>query len=559
VFAAQKICYLGPMRRDFDLSLGGLSYKLFRDFWPHFIGAFICLYGTHYVQSYLPFMAKEVADKMLSFGAEVALDQFVYLGLGIIFFRTFSRLLFFYPARIMQKELRLELLERLEKAPPSRYQSFNPGQLFQVMGDDIEQVRALFGFAYMQIGNVVIALAVLLPRLAAFNSELLITLIPMVVSFIIFSLSTAATKNTFKLNQEAAGELQNYIIESYKGKKTIKNYQAEKKFLNLFSTYSGKELNFFYKTGKTIAWTMPLIALGVGVSFAWGAYLIELRGMGANALILFSGFIFLFLEPLSFVSWIGVVFSRSFASWQRIKRLCRVLDEPSIIEKEIWADNSQASSIILPFWSKRIEFKPFASDKTYALIGETGCGKSELLYKLADYYSFKGIDLSLVGQSPYLFNDNILRNIFLGREETHLEREQAFELLCLFELDVLEKNRDNLFAIEVGEHGKELSGGQMKRLALIRSLFSSSSVILWDDPFSSIDLLLERQIVERLKSLDVLKDKTLVYTTHRLSSFKFCDFGYFLNKDLGIVEEGKCSDLLKDSSKVYEFFKKQMA
>ncbi len=548
------------MKRDLDLTLTGLSLKLFVSYMPYYLGAFLCLYGTHYVQSNLPFLAKEVADKMLDTTTPIALSQFIYLGLGIIFFRTFSRLLFFYPARVLQKNLRLELLDRLEQAAPSRYQNFSSGQLFQIMGDDIEQIRALLGFAYMQIGNVAIALLVLLPKLAGFHLELLVTLIPMVIAFLLFSFATAATKNIFKLNQEAAGDLQNYIIESYKGKKTIKNYQSEKKFLDLFSFYSNRELNFFYQTGRTIAWTMPLIALGVGLSFAWGAAIISEKNLGANALILFSGFIFLFLEPLSFVSWIGVVFSRSLASWQRIKKLCQSLETKSQQEIEVMSlNNSNSNNIVIPFWQSNLDFPSFTPGRSYSIIGETGCGKSEILYKLADFYKLKNETLSLVGQAPYLFNDSILRNIFLGRAESEEEKKLAYELLCLFELDALEKRKDQLLSIEVGEHGKELSGGQMKRLALIRSLFSNSNILLWDDPFSSIDLILEKQIMERLRGLGFLKDKILIYTTHRLSSFKFSDEAYFIHKDQGMMEQGKTAELLKEERKVYEFFKKQMA
>ena len=54
--------------------------------------------------------------------------------------------------------------------------------------------------------------------------------------------------------------------------------------------------------------------------------------------------------------------------------------------------------------------------------------------------------------------------------------------------------------MEIGENGKRLSGGQSKRLCLIRSIMSEAEFLVWDDPFSAVDLILEREIISILKT-----------------------------------------------------------
>jgi len=112
--------------------------------------------------------------------------------------------------------------------------------------------------------------------------------------------------------------------------------------------------------------------------------------------------------------------------------------------------------------------------------------------------------------------------------------------------------------LEVGENGKRLSGGQAKRLCLVRSLLSEAQILIWDDPFSSGDLLLEKEIILKLKKSEVMKDKTVILTSHRLSTVRNSDELFYLDREVGIIEQGPVEQILKEQSKTYEYFQKQM-
>ncbi|MDC0253736.1 ABC transporter ATP-binding protein/permease [Bacteriovoracales bacterium] len=548
--------------------IGKVLTQQFRNFWPYYIGALIMLYFTHSISSELPFMAKELADLVSEKGGATPTSTFFWVALGIITFRTSSRLLFFYPARVFEKNMRMDILKRIENCPPQRYRNYSSGQLFQVLYTDIEQMRAFVGFALLQVGNITFALLVLIPKIYQYSSDLVWAIIPMFVSSALFTFFVGKTRHHHRKALDYQGDVQNFIMEVYEGKKTIKNYHAEKSFLGLFKEKSFKELYSSYKAGVAISFSVPLVPFGVGISFIWGAYIIFSQGLGATSLVLFSGFAFLFLEPLHFISWIGIVFVSSFAAWGRIGELIRDLEKESEEEKFLIEQNESGQTEGRPwkkgffsvnFWEERLSFNVETHQWT-ALIGNTGCGKSVVLFQLAHVLRNKGEKISLVAQGPYIYNDSLESNIFLGKTASESQKDEAYELLKLFSLDFLSSDRDSLLALEVGEHGKRLSGGQAKRLCLVRSLLGGADWFIWDDPFSSIDVLLEKEIVEKLKALPKLKKKTFILSTHRASTVRFCQDLIFFEKKVGIVEKGETEDLLGlgSKSKTYEYFEKQL-
>lgn len=546
-------------KKRLDKTFKELIVSQFNEFKLYYLLGVACLIITHKIQSQLPFMAKELADLVSKNINELHPFNFFWLALGIIVFRTTSRILFFYPARLLQKYLRIELMEKIESAPPVRFRHLSSGQLFQYLTGDIDQIRALIGFVGLQGGNFIIAMAILIPKIIAFNSHLLLALTPMLVSFIIFTWIVSKNRIYFKKTQDMQGEVQNLIMETYSGKRTIKNFHAEESFTSLFAEKSLKELYYFYKSSLGISITLPLITLGIGLSMLWGATIIRQQHLGASTLILFSGFIFLLMEPMGYLSWVGVVVSRSNASWNRLKDLDSVLITILEHEKDLEARNQHTKNLQfnLPYWDSELNIN-FVPGKWNVLIAKTGHGKSELLFKIAEVMRKRGENISLVAQDPYIYNDTVERNIFLGRNPSEREREHAKETLRILGLDYLEPNLEKLMGLEVGENGKRLSGGQMKRLCLVRSIMSEADILIWDDPFSSVDLILEKSIIQDLRSHEVLKNKTIILTSHRLSTVRNSEFLIFIDKEEGIVEEGTVAELLKQNSKTHEYFQKQM-
>ena len=531
--------------------------QLFR-FFPWYLIAISSLWATHYIQSFLPFYAKELTELIQKGTENFSLSKFLWIAVGIVIFRTSSRFFFFYPARVLEKDIRVDLLERLENISPLRYKNFSPGQLLQIIFGDTEQIRALVGFAFLQVGNMAIALLVLIPKIMEFNSQLVWALLPMMMCSLIFIFLVVKARVFLRKTQDTQGDVQDIIMETYSGKKTVKNFHAEKSFMNLFENKSKEELNHFHRAGKLTSLAVPLIPLGVGLSLLYGGYILHSENSGAGSLVLFSAFVFLFLEPLMFLSWIGIVISRSIASWDRIKEIISCLKHEN--EEEKFLDkfnpdcmNEDHLDVTLKFWNKSISAK-MNKFKWTILIGKTGCGKSTLLLQMASVLQ-KQNKISFVSQHPYLYNDTLEKNIFLGKKPSKKDRKTACQWLEIFHLFSQTKNQ---MEMEMGEYGKKISGGEAKRICLVRSLMSDADILLWDDPFSSVDLILEKKIIDQLKNHPVMKRKTLIICSHRLSTVKNCDKLIHLKTGEGILEEGNPEILLKKHTRTYEYFKKQM-
>lgn len=526
-----------------------------------YLGAFVCLYILQVFQSEIPERIRHLTELMGSGGIEGAsVWIFVGLAIGILLFRTSSRLLFFYPARVQQKLLRMELLELLEKVPTTRYEGRSQGQIFQILFDDINNLRAFIGFGLLQIGNLLIAAWVLIPKLNKTDSYLWPAFTPLFASVGLFTITSLINQKYFKKMMDKKGEVQQYIIESYEAKQTIKNFHREESFIKGFVGASADELLLFFKSTVGFAITGPYVKLGLGASLIWAAILIRLRGGSTSDLVFFSGFLYLFLEPVMFMSWVAVVVSQGFAAWRRVKELYGVLAIPSKEEMELtgaeYVTQDEGIRFSLLFWEKKIELC-FRTGKWTVLIGETGSGKSYLLSKLATGLILKGHKVSMVQQEPYLFNDTIYENIFLGKEINEDELQKARELLQMFQLDNLAPSLDEVLKLEVGENGKRLSGGQIKRVALIRSLLSGAQLIVWDDPFSSVDIILERKIIQKLKNHPNWQNLTFVISSHRLTTVKLSDEVIYIEKDTGIKNQGPCAKILKEDN-VAKFFKEQL-
>jgi ATP-binding cassette subfamily B multidrug efflux pump len=526
-----------------------------------YVGAFLCLAILQFLQVQIPERIRTLTE-LMGQGRLSEVSEWVFVGLafGILIFRTLSRLLFFYPARVQQKTLRMELLEKLESVPPSRFKTYSQGQVFQILFDDINNLRAFIGFGLLQICNLIIAAFILVPKLNSTDPYLWPAFIPLFSSVFLFTVMTFINQKLFKKMADKKGEVQQYIIEAYEAKQTIKNFHQEKNFIVGFARISAQELSLFFKSSIGFAISGPYVKLGLGASLLWASLLIKHNGGSTSDLVFFSGFLYLFLEPVMFMSWVAVVMSQGFAAWRRVKDLHNLIDVESEEEKElshIPIKISESSlSLSLEFWNRPVNLE-VEKGRWNVLFGETGSGKTYLQTKLAVSLIMSGDRVSMVQQEPYLFNDTIQENIFLGPIPNEAARERAKYFLTMFQLDSLDQSPEKILSLEVGENGKRLSGGQMKRIALIRSLMSGANILIWDDPFSSVDIILERRIMDALKNSPECVGKTFVISSHRLTTVRLSHKAIYISHENGIESEGPVSEVLKEN-KVVRFFKEQL-
>ena len=199
--------------------------------------------------------------------------------------------------------------------------------------------------------------------------------------------------------------------------------------------------------------------------------------------------------------------------------------------------------------------------KIYALVGDSGAGKSSFINLLVRFYdpsvgeirvnkeSLKAYTLTslhkkiaFVTQRIFIFQDSVLANVAYGLEQ---DKEKAIEALKKAEAwEFVEKLEDGIETV-LDEFGTNLSGGQRQRIALARALYSEPEILILDEATSALDNKSEKAIQ---KSLYALKDEMITFVVaHRLSTIENADTILLLEKG-EIIDRGTYSELLENSS-----------
>lgn len=199
-----------------------------------------------------------------------------------------------------------------------------------------------------------------------------------------------------------------------------------------------------------------------------------------------------------------------------------------------------------------------------AILGRTGCGKSTLLQLLTRNWdpqqgqiSLDGIPLpqwqegslrsamTVVSQRVDVFNGSLRENLLLAKPQaSDAECVQALEQVGLTTL--LDGQGLDTW---LGEGGRQISGGERRRLGIARALLHDAPILLMDEPTEGLDRKTEQQILELL--LEHAKDKTVIFITHRLIGLDEMDQICLMDEGR-IIEHGKHQQLLAQKGRYAE-------
>ncbi len=200
-----------------------------------------------------------------------------------------------------------------------------------------------------------------------------------------------------------------------------------------------------------------------------------------------------------------------------------------------------------------------------AILGRTGCGKSTLLQLLTRAWDPQQGEIQLNGKPMSELDENTLRaatsvvpqrvHLFSAtlRDNLLLAAAQANDeqLSAMLQRVGLEKLlSDAGLNSWLGEGGRQLSGGELRRLAIARALLHDAPLMLLDEPTEGLDAETERQILDLLA--EVTAGKTVLMVTHRLRGLT--QFDSIIVMDNGqIIEQGNHAELMAKGGRYYRF------
>ncbi|MBH1941602.1 ABC transporter ATP-binding protein [Mobilitalea sibirica] len=209
----------------------------------------------------------------------------------------------------------------------------------------------------------------------------------------------------------------------------------------------------------------------------------------------------------------------------------------------------------------------FMRGKKYAIVGESGCGKTTLVKLLMGYYSgFEGDIIyddisikdcevgkisklaSIIHQNVYMFDRSIKDNICLFNEYSEEELEKALKNSGVDKfLPAMQQKLDTM----VGENGANLSGGQRQRIAIARALIKGAPLLILDEGTAALDQQTSHDIERKLLNN---KELTLITITHKLNEELLNKYDQIIYMDNGkVIECGNYSELYAAQKGFYQF------
>lgn len=211
-----------------------------------------------------------------------------------------------------------------------------------------------------------------------------------------------------------------------------------------------------------------------------------------------------------------------------------------------------------------------------AIVGRNGAGKTTLIKLLLGLYapSFGEIEIEsedgekLINEKCYKLFSVVMQRIFqyaftmeeniTFRSHEHIDEVRLKHAVEVSELsEEIEKLPHGLktpLRKDYNPEGITLSGGQAQKLALARAFYRDAPIVILDEPSSALDPIAEYRLYESVNRL--LKDKTCIFISHRLSSVRFCNRIVLLEQG-GIVGCGSHEELMKKSALYNELWEAQ--
>lgn len=211
-----------------------------------------------------------------------------------------------------------------------------------------------------------------------------------------------------------------------------------------------------------------------------------------------------------------------------------------------------------------------------AVVGINGAGKTTLTKLLMRLYEptegrilLNGVDVKKYDRDTYfkifapvfqnieIFAFPVWQNISM-KPENETDKNRTMEALERSGLDEkinkYENKIDTMLLRIFDPNGVDLSGGERQRLAMARALYQNREVLVLDEPTAALDALAEDRMYQEFNQM--VKGKTAIFISHRLSSTRFCD-KIVMFEDGRIIEEGTHEQLINANGKYRNMFQVQ--
>ncbi|ELB7347278.1 heme ABC transporter ATP-binding protein/permease CydC [Klebsiella michiganensis] len=480
--------------------------------------------------------------------------------------------------RVLQ-HLRVFTFSKLLPLSPAGLARFRQGELLNRVVADVDTLDHLYLRVISPLVGALVVILVVTVGLSVLDVTLALTLggIMLLTLLVMPPLFYRAGKPAGESITRLRGQYRQHLTSWLQGQAELMLFNASDRYRQQMEKTEARWLDAQRRQAELTALSQALMLLIGGIAVIAMLWLAS-AGVGGDTQpgALIALFVFCALaafEALAPVTGAFQHLGQVIASAKRITQITeqepevafpqgegQTLDRVSLRLHQVTFSYPQQPSPALEKVSLQIE-----AGEHIAILGRTGCGKSTLLQLLTRAWDpaegeillnnqplgqFNEATLrramSVVPQRVHLFSATLRDNLLLaspGASDARLA--QTLERVGLAKL--LEDSGLNSW---LGEGGRQLSGGELRRLAIARALLHDAPLMLLDEPTEGLDATTESQILDLLA--EVMREKTVLMVTHRLRGL--ARFNQIIVMDNGkIIEQGSHAELLAEQGRYYQF------
>ena len=464
------------------------------------------------------------------------------------------------------RKLRDNLLAHITRLDISFFKAMHSGELLSRITNDIMRIQQVVTNIIPELIRETLTIVALVSYIL-YQSPKLALYFLVIMPLAIFPLSKLAKKmrRYSKLSQESTAVMTERLEEVFSNIEVIKANSSQDFEQGRFEIENKNVFRYIMKQIKVNALTSPVmellgsIAIGL-VLFVGGKEVID-GYMSVGGFFAFSAALFMLYDPIRRLSSLYNKSQDAITANDRMKELLTL--QPNITggtkELQVEIQKITLKDVSLDF--NNIHALSHVSltlqkGSSYALVGDSGAGKSSLVNLLVRLYdptsgsillnddsmsefslaSLHG-KIGYVTQNILIFNDTIAANIAYGKDIDKTKVISALKKAHAFEF--VSKLDDGIESM-LAQRGSNLSGGQRQRIALARALYKDPDILILDEATSALDNKSERYIKEALEELK--QEMITISVAHRLSSIQNADKIFFL-KDGKVLCEGTHDEL----------------
>lgn len=553
-----------------------LSY--IKPYLPRLIAAAICTVLAAAGNLYVPWIIKDVIDKVLA-DKNAEMLNIIAAGIIIIFF---IRGVCFYGQNYLMSyvgerviiDIRSAVYKKLQRLSVSFYDKNKTGTIMSYVTNDVSALQSAMVQNTIDMiteGSVLIGSITAMVYLDWKLTLFTFCTFPFVLWLMDFF--GKRIRKSGRRIQECTADITSILQETVSSARVIKSFVREDYEIERFCNQNFTNFRANMKNAQLMALLTPVIefvaAIGVTAIIWYGGHGVINGDLTAGSLVAFLVYAVNISNPVKRLTRVIGSIQKALAAAQRVFDVLDMKEEIAEIP----------GAKVLPQIDGQVEFKnvSFAYAKeeqviknvsfavkpgeVIGIVGPSGAGKSTIANLLPRFYDVTSgsilIDgyniaevtlaslreqVGIVPQETVLFNGTLYDNILYGRLEATREEVEAAAKAANAHNFIMEF--PNGYQTMLGDRGLNLSGGQRQRIAIARALLKNPRVLILDEATSALDTESERIVQEALDRLMV--GRTSFVIAHRLSTIKNADKILVLQKGR-IVETGTHEELIANN------------